>query len=128
LRDSREFLSESLEIPAEPCNPLEGNDTCDFECYAAMGPLAPLLRTKRAGERERERQSGADHVGEKGAVRGPSRDLCNQPKLFDEAQKRNPFGPTGGTSAPVEDCQKHIRSLLNSIKVTGVWGDDDASP
>lgn len=43
LRDLREFLTESLGIPTESWDPLEGIETSGFEDDAALGPLAPLL-------------------------------------------------------------------------------------
>lgn len=45
-------------------------------------------------------------------------------RLFDERGKRNPFGPAGGMTIPIDDPLKYVKTLLGAVKVTGVWGDE----
>jgi len=42
---------------------------------------------------------------------------------FDVAQKRNPFGPPGGSLAVAKDPLRGVKDVLSRVKVTGIWSD-----
>jgi type II secretory pathway component PulM len=44
-------------------------------------------------------------------------------KDFDVGGKRNPFGPPGGSMAPIRDPLGNIKNVLSRTKITGVWSD-----